>query len=68
MVSNPYQPPVETPPEDRRRIRPPWIVLPVALAAALVLVFFDAPRWMVMAAGGAAVLAADALITKEKRV
>jgi hypothetical protein len=64
MVSNPYQPPLETPPAKRRRIRLPWIMLPAALAAALVLVFFEAPRWMIVAAGGAAALAADALITK----
>jgi hypothetical protein len=63
MDSNPYTAAPETPPE-RRPLNLPRVILAASLTAAMVLVFFDAPRWLVIVAGAAAALAAEELIRK----
>ena len=63
MDSNPYASPPETP-HEKRPVNLARLILAGSLAAALMLIFFDAPRWLVVAAGCAAALAAEELIRK----
>jgi hypothetical protein len=42
----------------------PRLILAASLTAALVLIFFDAPRWLVVVAGASSALAAEELIRK----
>jgi hypothetical protein len=63
MESNPYRSPPETP-REKRPVNLPRLILAASLMAALVLIFFDAPRWLVVVAGASSALAAEELIRK----
>ena len=63
MDSNPYKSPPETP-HEKRTINLAWLILVASLTAAMVLAFFDAPRWLIIVAGAASALAAEELIRK----
>ena len=63
MDTNPYRSPPETP-RKKRPVNLPSMILSASLAAALVLVFFDAPRWLIVVAGASSALAAEELIRK----
>ena len=63
MDSNPHKPPPETEPE-KRSLNLPLLILVASLTAALALVFWDAPRWLIAVAGASAALAAEELIRK----
>ncbi len=60
---NPYRSPPETGVEKRRFDRTVCITV-ASLAVALTLVFFDAPRSLVVVAGACSVWAADARINR----
>ena len=47
MDSNPYTPPPETE-SEKRSLNLPLLILVVSLTAAMALVFWDAPRWLIV--------------------
>jgi hypothetical protein len=63
MDTNPYQSPPQVP-QEKRPVNLPRLILVASLTVALTLVFFDAPRWLVVLAGASAALAAEELIRK----
>lgn len=65
MDNNPYSSPPDTP-REKRRVNVPGLILAASLMAAMVLIFFDAPRWLIVVAGASSALAAEELIRKAK--
>lgn len=65
MEVDPYHPAKPIPPPPRRRVH--WLtyralIVVAALTAAILLVYFAAPKWSVVFAGVVAALAADSML------